>query len=879
MKRITLSFVALALTILTANAQFKKSWDFTKGLSDETIANLKADGSHWAENGNDADGNVNNWKNVGKPATDSYLTANGTVIPELEGLYFDIGSNKDNSIHIATTKLRLTRKGTKITFPKLANGQKITFVGRSANSTATNRGIAPVQDYIQFVEGEQTDGQSIFIGGGVEGSLGTYTFVYQVVTESTDSVDVQFQLTPDAGIDFTLFQIDEGDAPEVEEAKNVAYIYSGEDPSIDDYAYIYVSSLDGVTPTIIKGSDEITLDSLQAYDLVVVSPTVQPTDAIVPVLKSAIAYEPMLNLNASLYPAWGLGAAVESTTGIATVSNAELPLFENIDLSEGFEMLQGANITGVTLGDYFANDDIIATADDIVAIHMHNPARNAYLLLPYSVSDLLMANQDNLAQILTNAIPFLAETKKEVTQLGGPSIRQENENGKTTVSISSSNKTAVIYYTIDGTEPTTSSTVYTEPFTLTQAATLKAFATADGYLPSAVVTAEIAIFSQAEEPGIEVAQNGAETTVTLTSPEGTSIYYNFVGNANAATSTPYTEPIVLTEPTYIYAFTTGENLLNSELASRYVAIATLNAQTIRLDTLAHFDASVEPWFVDGTEHADSLGNGKNSAYYFWGKNAWNYYSEEIDHEETVTGSEGQDSIVYYYKPDPTAIRYIYPLTDTPWRLKSQGQVLTGELTLAPEYAVGNGATGRYAETAQDNIGNPSKGVITFGAKTSGEPYTAAIETTQKFAGPFDVVVYVGNGNGSGAGILEIQTSADGENWESIGELTLATTQRYWKKNRAAYEGTDEVFVRVAQTGGGTKAQVYDVLLFNNGELSKAYDPVIYEGIVSTTANAEVIATEVFTIDGMRLAQPRNGINIIRQRLSNGTTTTSKILVK
>lgn len=144
MKKITLTILTLALTILTANAQFKKSWDFTKGLSDETIANLKADGSHWAENGNDADGNVNNWKNVGKPATDSYLMANGQVIPELEGLYIDIGSNKDNSIHIATTKLRLTRKGTKITFPKLANGQKITFVGRSANSTATNRGIAPV---------------------------------------------------------------------------------------------------------------------------------------------------------------------------------------------------------------------------------------------------------------------------------------------------------------------------------------------------------------------------------------------------------------------------------------------------------------------------------------------------------------------------------------------------------------------------------------------------------------------------------------------------------------------------------------------------------------------------------------------------------------
>ena len=84
MKKITLSLIAVALTCLTANAQFKKSWDFTNGLSDETIANLKADGSHWAENGNDADGNVNNWKNVGKPATDSYLMANGQVIDNMQ---------------------------------------------------------------------------------------------------------------------------------------------------------------------------------------------------------------------------------------------------------------------------------------------------------------------------------------------------------------------------------------------------------------------------------------------------------------------------------------------------------------------------------------------------------------------------------------------------------------------------------------------------------------------------------------------------------------------------------------------------------------------------------------------------------------------------
>ena len=81
----------------------KKSWIFTDGLSDETIANLNADATHWAENGKDADGNVNNWKNVGKPSPDTDLMANGEVIAELKDLKFDIGSNKDNSIHIAAT--------------------------------------------------------------------------------------------------------------------------------------------------------------------------------------------------------------------------------------------------------------------------------------------------------------------------------------------------------------------------------------------------------------------------------------------------------------------------------------------------------------------------------------------------------------------------------------------------------------------------------------------------------------------------------------------------------------------------------------------------------------------------------------------------------
>ena len=212
MKRFfTLTLLSLIIS-LGVSAQDKKTWDFTKGLSSETVDNLNADATNWKANGTDEDGNTNNWQNAVKPSPSQELTANGQVIKETAGLLFDIGNNKANSIHIAQNKIRLTRANT-------------TIVGRSANGTATDRGIEPVQDHIQFVSGERTNDKCIFLGNQLEGSLGTYSFTWEIVTTEPDVVDVQFKLSPNAGIDFTLFMIDEGDAAVT---TNVAYLY---DPS------------------------------------------------------------------------------------------------------------------------------------------------------------------------------------------------------------------------------------------------------------------------------------------------------------------------------------------------------------------------------------------------------------------------------------------------------------------------------------------------------------------------------------------------------------------------------------------------------------------------------------------------------------------------
>lgn len=64
-----------------------------------------------------------------------------------------------------------------------------------------------------------------------------------------------------------------------------------------------------------------------------------------------------------------------------------------------------------------------------------------------------------------------------VTNLNAPTISGETSfEETTTVTIASDESVAAIYYTTNGDEPTTSSTLYTGPFTLTESATVKAIA-------------------------------------------------------------------------------------------------------------------------------------------------------------------------------------------------------------------------------------------------------------------------------------------------------------------------------------------------------------------------------------------------------------------
>ena len=101
--------------------------------------------------------------------------------------------------------------------------------------------------------------------------------------------------------------------------------------------------------------------------------------------------------------------------------------------------------------------------------------------------------------------------------------------GTQTVSISCETTGATIYYTLDGSDPTTSSTLYSEPIAISADATLKAIAVASNMENSAVATADYIIIDP-NTPGASeaTAYTVAEAIEFINGLTGTSTYDVYV---------------------------------------------------------------------------------------------------------------------------------------------------------------------------------------------------------------------------------------------------------------------------------------------------------------------------------------------------------------
>ena len=132
------------------------------------------------------------------------------------------------------------------------------------------------------------------------------------------------------------------------------------------------------------------------------------------------------------------------------------------------------------------------------------------------------------------------------------------------VAISDVTSNATIYYTTNGTAPTTSSTKYTGPITVSSTETLEAIAVATGNTNSAVASAAYTINSPTPVSTPTFSPAGGTYTsaqlVTISdATSGATIYYTTNGTTPTTSSTAYTGPITVssTETLEAIAVVTG----------------------------------------------------------------------------------------------------------------------------------------------------------------------------------------------------------------------------------------------------------------------------------------------------------------------------------
>jgi hypothetical protein len=147
------------------------------------------------------------------------------------------------------------------------------------------------------------------------------------------------------------------------------------------------------------------------------------------------------------------------------------------------------------------------------------------------------------------------------------------------VTISDATSGANIYYTTDGSTPTTSSNAYTGAITVSSTETLEAIAIATGDSNSAVASAAYTIASSLPSVATPTFSPAAGTypsgqSVTLSdATSGATVYYTTNGSTPTTSSTVYTGPITVssTETLQAIAVASGESAVGS-------AVYTITAQ-------------------------------------------------------------------------------------------------------------------------------------------------------------------------------------------------------------------------------------------------------------------------------------------------------------
>jgi hypothetical protein len=263
-----------------------------------------------------------------------------------------------------------------------------------------------------------------------------------------------------------------------------------------------------------------------------------------------------------------------ASTGISTTSSSPITITGNwsvqaVGVFDSFvtpvagpkELAPAGCATPVITYDYTTSNVSISCATPSSTIYYTTDGSTPTVSsTPYS-EPFSIASPTTIKAIATHAtLPSSIVAELAITQVATPTIQN---NGSNAISITSTTPSATIYYTTDGTDPTTASSQYTEPLTDNVSnVTIKAIAVKENMITSTVGSGTVKL--QCATPVIT--RDGMTFTLSCSMPTDANLYYTIGDGAE----TLYSGAVDLTGvplPTTVTAVARHSNYTESDEAS------------------------------------------------------------------------------------------------------------------------------------------------------------------------------------------------------------------------------------------------------------------------------------------------------------------------
>jgi hypothetical protein len=378
---------------------------------------------------------------------------------------------------------------------------------------------------------------------------------------------------------------------------------------------------------------------------------------------------------------------------------------------------------------------------------------------------------------------FTAGAQPTPTPTFGPSAG--SYLGTQTVTISDTASGATIYYTTNGSAPTTSSTKYTGPITVTSTETINAIATTSTAPVSAVGTATYTIESQVPAPTFSPAPGTypSSATVTLSAISGSTIYYTTNGTTPTAASTKYTGPIAVSSTETIEAIAVASGFINSTVSTGTYTI-TSGSTVINLGS--GFTAGAMILNGNSTLNGTRLRVTDGGTYE--ASSAW--YNTVVNIQQFTTNFSFQVT-----GTNPTADGFAFVIQGGPSTALGPAG---GGLGYGPDAVGGTGGLAKSIAVKFDLYSNNGEGPDSTGLYVNGaSPTTPAVDMTSSGV------------NLHTTDVFNVQISYDGTNltMRITDATTNATFTQTWPINIPTTVGGNTAYVGfTGGTGGYTAIQ-------------------------------------------------------------------------